>query len=100
MTTTANMPILRMRFPSTLGSCVVNQLAVPEARWTSSKRKPSVAARALQAEDPAIPGMTVAANGEKVLRRPRDLDDFAAMWRSYQPAARCTGVVLLRSPAM
>jgi hypothetical protein len=35
-----------------------------------------------------MPGMTVAANGEKVLRRPRDLDDFAAMWRSYQPACR------------
>ena len=37
--------------------------------------------------------MTAAANCEYVLRRPRDLDAFAAMWRSHQPAARCTGVV-------
>jgi len=94
------MPNLRMRSPQP-------SVAARSTNWPYLKhdgrpprRKPSVAASALQAEDPAIPGMTVAADGEKVLRRPRDLDDFAAMWRSYQPAARCTGVVLLRSPAM
>jgi hypothetical protein len=44
--------------------------------------------------------MAAVANGEKVLRHPRDLDAFAAARRSHQSAARRTSVVLRRSPAI